>query len=51
MSRSGCWAGYVEFDRVSWSEGFCVCNLVGELLLQLWGRGQIQRCSLPGADA
>lgn len=27
--RGGCWAGYIEFDRMSWSKSFCVWNLVG----------------------
>lgn len=39
MCRGGCWAGYVEFDRVSWSEGFCVCNLVGGASAAALGRG------------
>lgn len=42
MCRGGCWAGYIEFDRMSWSEGFCVCNLVQGLLMQLWGWGQFR---------
>ena len=27
--QGGCWAGYIEFDRMLWSKSFCVCNLVG----------------------